>query len=262
MIHLTWLRRHSETCAVLALLVFAAALRFYKLDAQSLWYDEGNSARIAERSVQLIIEGAAGDIHPPLYYLILKFWRSVLGSSEWGLRSLSAVCGVLLVLFTFLIGRTWLNRHVAFVAAVLVSVSPFGIYYSQETRMYALLAVWAAMSNVGVDEIRDWGLGIGDWGVLCACHCSGVVYPVCVSVCDGGAGCLCVGVDDNRASLGALLGPVCNCQCPCHRSICTLVAHCRSANFRLGRCAARLPTWLSSVGCATLACSWPHAAAE
>ena len=170
MAHFTRLKRHSarsgELLALVSLLVLAAVLRFYKLDAQSLWYDEGNSARIAERSVQLIIEGAAGDIHPPLYYLILKFWRGLFGSSELELRSLSAACGVLLVLFTFLMGRAWCNARVGLIAALLVGISPFGIYYSQETRMYALLAVWAAMSTWALMrmerlEIGDWRLGIG-----------------------------------------------------------------------------------------------------
>ncbi len=69
---------------LLFILALAAFLRFYLLDGQSFWNDEGNSARIAERSLQLITEGAAGDIHPPLYYYLLHFWRGVFGSSEVG----------------------------------------------------------------------------------------------------------------------------------------------------------------------------------
>src|SRR5512143_3128501 len=90
---------------LLTILALAAFLRFYLLDGQSFWNDEGNSARIAERSLQLITEGAAGDIHPPLYYYLLHFWRGVFGSSEFALRSLSAMLGVLLVGLTYLIGR-------------------------------------------------------------------------------------------------------------------------------------------------------------
>ena len=75
---------------LLFVLALAAFLRFYLLDGQSFWNDEGNSARIAERSLQLITEGAAGDIHPPLYYYLLHFWRGLFGSSEFALGSLSA----------------------------------------------------------------------------------------------------------------------------------------------------------------------------
>ena len=87
-------RKWRQALLLSALVALAVGLRMYKIDAQSLWYDEGNSARIAERSVALIIAGAAGDIHPPLYYLLLKFWRALFGSGEAALRSLSAACGV------------------------------------------------------------------------------------------------------------------------------------------------------------------------
>jgi uncharacterized membrane protein len=142
------IRREVVHLSVLAaILLLAAVLRFYKLDAQSLWYDEGNSARIAERSVQLIVEGAAGDIHPPLYYLLLKAWRAIFGSGEAGLRAFSAVCGVLTVLFAYLIGRDLFGRRIGLTAAFLLAVAPFAVYYSQEARMYALLALCAAAST-------------------------------------------------------------------------------------------------------------------
>lgn len=145
-----------------AVLLLALALRLYRLDAQSFWYDEGNSARIAERSSQLIIEGAAGDIHPPLYYLLLSAWRSFAGESEAALRGLSVLCGVLLTLFTYLLGRDMLNRRVGLVAAALMAVSPFAVYYSQEARMYVMLALFAAASTWALVrmEIGDRGLEI------------------------------------------------------------------------------------------------------
>ncbi len=147
-----------------ALLVLAAALvlRLHRLDAQSFWYDEGNSARIAERSAQLIIEGAAGDIHPPLYYLALHVWRALFGESEAALRSLSVACGVGLALFAGLTARALFGPRAGLVAAALVAVSPFAIYYSQEARMYALLALEAAASSYALLRILGLGLGILD----------------------------------------------------------------------------------------------------
>ncbi|MCS6846239.1 MAG: glycosyltransferase family 39 protein [Anaerolineae bacterium] len=143
------------------ILLLAAVLRFYKIGAQSLWYDEGNSARIAERSLALIVEGAAGDIHPPLYYIALKYWRAAFGESEATLRAFSATCGVLTVLCAYLIGRDAFGRRVGLIAAFLLAVMPFAIYYAQEARMYALLALCAAASTWAV--MRMGRLGIGDW---------------------------------------------------------------------------------------------------
>jgi len=170
---------------VLALAVF---LRFYLLDGQSFWNDEGNSARIAERSLQLITEGAAGDIHPPLYYYLLHVWRGLFGSSEFALRSLSAVLGVLVVGLTFLIGRRVFSAGVGLLAAFVAAINPFQIYYSQEARMYMLLAVISAAATFFLLRlledwsIRDGGSRIGDQGSRRFSsfldHCSLIIFYV------------------------------------------------------------------------------------
>jgi mannosyltransferase len=138
---------YASRFTLLAILLLAAFLRFYRLDVQSFWNDEGNSARLSERTVDLIIEGTASDIHPPGYYLLLHYWRAVFGHSEFALRALSAVAGLALVFFTYLLGRQLFGKATGLMAAFLGAISPFAIYYSQEARMYALLAALAASST-------------------------------------------------------------------------------------------------------------------
>ncbi len=134
------------TVLLLAALLLSAALRFYRLGTQSFWSDEGNSARLAERSVKLIIEGAAGDIHPPGYYLLLRVWRDLTGGSEFALRSFSALCGVLTVAVAAALGRKVGGRSSALGAALALAVHPLAVYYSQEARMYSLLGLLAALT--------------------------------------------------------------------------------------------------------------------
>ncbi len=141
-----YVSRFTLYVTLLAILLLAAFLRFYRLDAQSFWNDEGNSARLAERSLDLIIEGAAGDIHPPGYYIILHCWRALFGQSEFALRSLSVVAGLTLIVLTYLWSRALFGESTGLIAAFLSAISPFAIYYSQEARMYALLAALAAAS--------------------------------------------------------------------------------------------------------------------
>lgn len=135
---------------LLGILLLATFLRFHRIEAQSFWNDEGNSARLSERPIPLIIEGTASDIHPPFYYLILRGWREPLGASEFSLRAFSAFVGVATVALTFALGRAIARDRplVAYVAAFLTAANPTLIYYSQETRMYALLAFLAALSTL------------------------------------------------------------------------------------------------------------------
>jgi 4-amino-4-deoxy-L-arabinose transferase-like glycosyltransferase len=142
------LNPHRPWLFLALILVVAGFLRFYRIDAQSLWNDEGNSARLAERSIHLILEGARGDIHPPGYYLALHYWRALLGQSEAALRGLSALSSVALALFTFQVSRRLFDDDVTgLVAAALVAINPFEVYYAQEARMYAMLSLWAMAST-------------------------------------------------------------------------------------------------------------------
>jgi len=140
-------------------LLLALGLRLYRIQAQSLWNDEGTSVALAGRDLASITRGAANDIHPPLYYYILHFWIRAFGNSELAVRSLSALLGTLLVLLVFALGRVLAGRcgrdgdAVGLLAAFLAAVSPFLIYYSQEARMYALSAFLGAASMLALSHL-------------------------------------------------------------------------------------------------------------
>ena len=131
---------------LLAVLLLAFALRFAGLDAQSLWNDEGSSVALASRDLATIARDASQDIHPPLYYWLLAGWTRLAGSSEVGVRSLSALLGVALVALIYALGRRLDGRWTGLAAALLAAINPFQVYYAQEARMYMLLAVWAALA--------------------------------------------------------------------------------------------------------------------
>ncbi|MDW8327730.1 MAG: glycosyltransferase family 39 protein [Anaerolineales bacterium] len=154
--------------SAVAIVLLAAALRFYRIDHQSYWNDEGNSRVLASRDVPTILRNAAADVHPPGYYLLLKFWREAVGESEFALRGLSALQGVLLVAVLYRLGREWFGPRAGLVAALLGAVNPFLIYYSQEARMYSQLALLSAASFWLFCRVQSARLGIGDWRWIAA----------------------------------------------------------------------------------------------
>jgi 4-amino-4-deoxy-L-arabinose transferase-like glycosyltransferase len=149
----------------LIMLMLAAGARFYRLDTQSLWNDEGNSLRLAQRGVSDLVDAAGRDIHPPGYYLVLKAWITLGGESEFSLRALSAFEGMLAVAVILTLGRVLFSPLAGWIAGGIAALHPLAIYYSQETRMYAqlsllsglsmlLLVMWLRRQRVAVRPIR------------------------------------------------------------------------------------------------------------
>lgn len=146
-------------------LLIAAGARFYRIDAQSLWNDEGNSLRLAERRIPDLIDAAARDIHPPGYYLTLKAWIALGGTSELALRLPSAFAGLLTAAVVIALGRRLYGAGAGALAGLIVALSPLAVYYSQETRMYALLGLLAALSmTVFVEWLARFERGHAAWG--------------------------------------------------------------------------------------------------
>jgi mannosyltransferase len=122
-------------------LLLAFTIRLYHLDAQPIWVDEGISLHLATSSVVEIITNRAANIHPPLYFFLLKAWVTLTGTDLFSARFFSVMSSLLQVATIYTVTRHWLNRSTAQVAALLTTISPLSIIHAQETRTYALLPV-------------------------------------------------------------------------------------------------------------------------
>jgi len=120
-------------------------LRLYHLGANSLWYDETVSLLLARSDLTELIRHTAGDIHPPFYYLLLHIWVQLAGWSEFSSAFLSLWFGVFLIALVYGVAREWFTP-MALLAAFLVAISPYNIWYSQEVRMYTLGAMLGLLS--------------------------------------------------------------------------------------------------------------------
>ncbi len=146
--------------------VLAAGLffRFYHLDRESLWLDEGYTVDLVRQSLAQILGGLSQDLHPPVYGILLHGWVGIFGDSEFALRSFSALFGFLLIPLLYKLTRRFFDGRSARYAALLVSLSTFHVYYSQEARSYTLTAFLATLSfyffiRMLEEEKRTNGIG-------------------------------------------------------------------------------------------------------
>ena len=128
------------------ILLAAFIIRLISIN-QSLWLDEATSALVARMSLtNIFTKFLPNDFHPPLYYLVLKYWVSIFGSSEVALRFPSIIFGVGTIYIVYLITKKYFSKNTGLVAAALLSTSGLAIYYSQEARMYTLAAFLVTLS--------------------------------------------------------------------------------------------------------------------
>lgn len=128
--------------SLLLIILIGLALRAFRLDHQSMWYDEAISRWVGTWPLDEVVRFAFVDrVHPPLYFLMLDVWQRV-GDSVYLARFFSLGWGVLVIPMTYWLGRRVAGRRAAGLAAALVALSPFDVWYSQEIRMYTLVTVF------------------------------------------------------------------------------------------------------------------------
>jgi len=136
------------------LLLLISALLLPGLN-QAFRSDEVWSLHAVALPFSAMLEHLRADIHPPLYYVLLKPWTAVAGASEAAVRSLSVLLHLLAGLTIFLGTRRRLGSATAALCAAIFLSSPLGILAAQLARMYALLELTAAIALVFWLRIAD-----------------------------------------------------------------------------------------------------------
>ncbi|RPI08391.1 MAG: hypothetical protein EHM65_10370 [Acidobacteriales bacterium] len=145
-------------------------MRLYRIDWQSVWHDEIGTIYICGRPFAELTEFLIRqDLTPPLHYFLTYGWFAVFGYGVLQARLLSVCFGLLAVVFTGLLGHSLFGRRAGLAAALLLSVSTFGVMYSQEARCYSqLLFLSVAAIYFFLTAARE--LSVARWAlfVLCA----------------------------------------------------------------------------------------------
>src|SRR4051812_33174976 len=92
---------HQAAIFSIILTLIALVIRLIGLSLDSLWFDEVFSVRAGRISVSDIVILTRGDVHPPLYYLLLHFWMKLFGETEIAVRMLSVIFSVLTVFVVY-----------------------------------------------------------------------------------------------------------------------------------------------------------------
>ncbi|MCY7322597.1 MAG: glycosyltransferase family 39 protein, partial [Phormidesmis sp. CAN_BIN36] len=98
-------------------------------------------------------------VHPPLFFCWLHDWLSWLQPTSqtwvWKLRSLPALAGVGVIFAIYYLNRIAFSRSAGLAGAIVMAVSPFAVYLSQEARHYTVPMLLLSLALVGMIRIQQ-----------------------------------------------------------------------------------------------------------
>ncbi|MGD1700939.1 glycosyltransferase family 39 protein [Dapis sp. BLCC M229] len=185
--------------SVIFFLVIGIFFRFANIDTKSYWRDEvftsfmisgycgeeiveniGNGDILTIKDLEkyqtpnseknlkdmLIAKAQCDSQHPPLYYVIARFWAIIFGNSPASLRSLSAIIGLLIFpAFYWLCVELFEVKEVGWFAITLISVSLFHVMYAQEARPYSLWTITTLFSCSALLRAIRFKDSLGCWAI-------------------------------------------------------------------------------------------------
>lgn len=141
----------QNNLTLLGIAILGLLLRLWNLTSISLWHDEAFSALLIKYSWGEMMHRIGLDVHPPIYYIFLRFWSYVFGHSLFSLRGMSVLFGIGTILAVYyFVNYAFKNRTAALLAALLVAINPFQVQYVTEARMYTMGAFFAVASGLAL----------------------------------------------------------------------------------------------------------------
>lgn len=163
--------------------LLATGLRLYDLGKESYWIDEITTVTMVKEGWQQSLVSGNWD-RPPIYMAIAQFWIERFGTSEVSTRSLSAIFGIAAIPLVYLLALELFGRRVGLLSALLMAVSEFQIFYSQETRYYSLFELATLLSflffhrTIRRGKRLDFILGILSTWLVMGTHAFGLFVLV------------------------------------------------------------------------------------
>lgn len=133
--------RASSGALVGLILLVGLVLRLFRLDGQSLWFDEAYSISVSRLPFTEAVDALVADVRQaPLHFAALAGWMKLAGTGVWGARLFSVLASAGGLVFAWLFARRLFGARTALLTVTLLAVAQLDQRYAQEARMYALYA--------------------------------------------------------------------------------------------------------------------------
>ncbi|MBQ8163770.1 MAG: glycosyltransferase family 39 protein [Clostridia bacterium] len=112
------------------------------------WFDEAYSVGLVNHSLWDIIKIAPHDVHPLLYYIMLKIYTLIFGVSAYAMRIFSVIATFAISLIGLTHIKKDFGRKVGMYYSGIIFLFPVVFKYSQQIRMYTWAALFVALCAI------------------------------------------------------------------------------------------------------------------
>jgi hypothetical protein len=158
-------------------------LRIIPVWAQRTWYDENFSILLARLPLDRLISATAGDVHPPLWYLLCWPLAHIPFLPAWAVVRIPALLASIAAIWVWwlILQNMEKSPKVILIAFGLFCLIPNQIYYAQEGRMYSLLALLVLSAWLAILR-RKWGWLFVATSLMLWLQNYGMIYAVALWV--------------------------------------------------------------------------------
>lgn len=168
--------RKTKSTIILAFIIGSFTMLYCSLIFnQNIWTDEAFTIELTRQNSLLeIIRQTAIDVHPPLYYLIVKIFISLFGSSFQVYKLVSILPMLLTMLLSVTHIRPWFGAARAFLFLIFLNAIPCVMEYSVQIRMYSWCIFFITLAGLSAYGVYTQGTFrqycILTLAALCACY--------------------------------------------------------------------------------------------
>lgn len=151
-----------------SILFIAALVRFWNINARSLWFDEAFEFWVSNNRLEHIWQATLSAKQPPFFNFLLHFWMKI-GSSEVWLRTLSVLFSLGGISGIFFSTHYVFGTRAAVIAGLIMSFLPGDVRYAQEVAEYAPLICFSSwmvyfhLRNLECADGKFWIVSLLFW---------------------------------------------------------------------------------------------------
>lgn len=142
----TFTKVENSVWAALILVIIFGVIFFSQISVRSTWADEACSIyAVSMPGLSDTMRYIYNDVHPPLYFLLLKGWILLFETTVEDARALSLVLTIISLMTIYFTARRFFSARAGFWTLLVIGLSPYLVYHSVHARMYSMLFLLSSL---------------------------------------------------------------------------------------------------------------------